>query len=547
MASHHEYLVIGAGPAGVQMGYFFDRRGRDYLILEGGQRPGSFFETYPRHRKLISINKVYTGSADPEFNLRHDWNSLLSDGHNPLFKEFSHEFFPQAESLLAYLEAFVERHGIRVRYDAPVSRVSREGDRFVVESADGDLISCSYLVVATGVSKPYIPEIPGIELAEGYEDVSVNPADFVNQRVLIIGKGNSAFETADNLVGTAALIHLVSPKSIDMAWKTHYVGDLRAVNNNILDTYQLKSQNAVIDADTRSIKRRADGLFAVTFAYRHAEDEVEELVYDRVIRCTGFCFDASIFDASCRPELTISDRFPRLTCEWESVNQPNLYFAGTLMQSRSYRKSTSGFIHGFRYNVRLLDRILGEKNHQEPWPADAIPLEPATLSNRVLDRVNSGSDLWQQQAFLGDLLVVGPDGAAEHRSGLPLGYIREKYLDQGRHCFVTTLEFGSGGGDDPFKSARIRRDNVARAADSNFLHPAIREYRDGVMLSEHHVIEDLEARWEEEEHVMPLRGYFEQRLQAARAAASDARIPALRIVQGEAPVPAPAGASALAS
>lgn len=535
MTTHHEYLVLGAGPAGAQLGYCFEQRGRDYLILEGGARAGAFFETYPRHRTLISINKVYTGSDDPEFNLRHDWNSLLSDGYAPLFRDFSTTFFPPADALLDYLAAFVERHGIRVRYGTRATRVSREEGRWVVETAGGERFSCDCLVAATGVPKPYVPEIPGIELAEGYEDVSVDPADFVNQRVLIVGKGNSAFETADNLVSTAALIHLVSPDSIDMAWKTHYVGDLRAVNNNILDTYQLKSQNAVLDAETRSIRRREDGRLAVTFAYRHAEGEVEELVYDRVIRCTGFRFDASIFDAACAPALAVADRFPSMTCEWESANQPNLYFAGTIMQGRNYRKSNTGFIHGFRYNVRLLDRILAEKNHGERWPAERIAAEPAAMGERVLERVNGGSDLWQQQGFLADLLVVDGDGTAEHRRGLPLDYVREKFVEPGLHCFVTTLEFGDSGDEDPFRSARIRRDNVERAADSNFLHPAIREYLGGVQVSEHHVIEDLESRWEEEEHVSPLRAYLAERLGSASAG----RVPAMRIAAGE---PVAAGA-----
>ena len=51
--------------------------------LEKGERPGHFFETFPRHRMLISINKVYTGYDDPVINLRWDWNSLLTrdDGH----------------------------------------------------------------------------------------------------------------------------------------------------------------------------------------------------------------------------------------------------------------------------------------------------------------------------------------------------------------------------------------------------------------------------------------------------------------------------------
>ena len=103
------------------------------------------------------------------------------------------------------------------------------------------------LIVATGVSRPNIPEIPGIETAEPYGTAATDPAGYLNQRVLVIGKGNSAFETADNLVETAAVIHVAGPNSVRMAWRTHFVGHLRAVNNNFLDTYQLKSLNAVLD------------------------------------------------------------------------------------------------------------------------------------------------------------------------------------------------------------------------------------------------------------------------------------------------------------
>lgn len=43
---HHDYCVLGAGPAGVQMGYFLEKSGRDYIILERNTGPGSFFNVY---------------------------------------------------------------------------------------------------------------------------------------------------------------------------------------------------------------------------------------------------------------------------------------------------------------------------------------------------------------------------------------------------------------------------------------------------------------------------------------------------------------------
>lgn len=40
---HFDYCVLGAGPAGLQMGYFLSKAKRDYIILERNSGPGSFF------------------------------------------------------------------------------------------------------------------------------------------------------------------------------------------------------------------------------------------------------------------------------------------------------------------------------------------------------------------------------------------------------------------------------------------------------------------------------------------------------------------------
>lgn len=43
--SSFQYCVLGAGPAGLQMGYFLAKANRDYVILERNSGPGSFFQT----------------------------------------------------------------------------------------------------------------------------------------------------------------------------------------------------------------------------------------------------------------------------------------------------------------------------------------------------------------------------------------------------------------------------------------------------------------------------------------------------------------------
>src|SRR5215470_5175399 len=194
-----EYLIIGAGPAGLQLGYHLAQAGRDYLNLEAGSGPGTFFRSFPRHRRLISINKPRTGWTDSELNLRMDWNSLLSDDPRLRFTRYSERYFPDAEDLVRYLSDFATAHRLCVQYGTKVVNITRNGN-FRATDRHGVSHEARRLIVATGVSRPFIPAIPGIEAADVYDTVSVNPRDFTDQRVLIIGKGNSAFETADSLM-----------------------------------------------------------------------------------------------------------------------------------------------------------------------------------------------------------------------------------------------------------------------------------------------------------------------------------------------------------
>ncbi len=115
MTARVSYLIVGAGPAGLQLGYFLDRAGLDYHIVERGASAGTFFQSFPRHRRLISINKIETGTDDPETNLRWDWNSLLDDG--PRFTTLTERYFPSADVMVDYLQDFAARHRLRVQYE----------------------------------------------------------------------------------------------------------------------------------------------------------------------------------------------------------------------------------------------------------------------------------------------------------------------------------------------------------------------------------------------------------------------------------------------
>jgi len=88
------------------------------------------------------------------------------------------------------------------------------------------------------------------------------------------------------------------------------VADCRAVNNALLDTYQLKSLDGVLEVDVEKLKiRRLNGKLYVFYDQPTLSDADTNVSlttadtdnfamrepYDRVIRCLGFKFNESLF------------------------------------------------------------------------------------------------------------------------------------------------------------------------------------------------------------------------------------------------------------
>lgn len=522
-----DYLVIGGGPAGLQLGYYLQKHGCSYAILESSDRVGAFFAKLPRNRQLISFNKRFNIYDDPEVLLRWDWNSLLTDDYSFLFREYSKDLYPHADDMLRYLEGFRAAFDIDVRFETRVQEVTRRDSGFEVRDDSGTHWRCKVLVCATGFSREYVPDIPGIELAETYTNADISPESFEGKRVLIIGKGNSGFELADIALNHAAIIHLASPQPIRFAWNTRHAGHLRAHLTRILDAYQLKLLHGALDCHVRAIEADGDELVA-TVEYVHADDEVEMLAYDRVICAAGFQMSTDIFAEGARPNRVIDDRFPDLTESWESRNVPGLYFAGTLMQARDFQKASSAFVDGFRYNIRTLFHILRERYEDVPYPTDDLGSSPAEIAKAVQTRVTRTSGLWAQFNYLCDVLLV-EDGEVRMQLERPLEEARRDHASH-PHYYTVSFEWGPWEGD-VFEIERHPRADMAYT--NAFLHPVVRRWSEERLVEEHHILEDLlgvyqasgesgmvrnrsgrtMSQYHVEEHAKPLREFFARHLQ----------------------------------
>ncbi|XP_066293105.1 FAD-dependent oxidoreductase domain-containing protein 2-like [Branchiostoma lanceolatum] len=562
---YHDYLVIGAGPSGLQMGFFLERAGRDYLILERGDGAGTFYKQYPRHRKLISINKRNTGKTNKEFNWRHDWNSLLSDDESLELRHYSKEFFPKADILVQYLHDYATKLKLKVQYNTNVQGVSRVANHtaiakhlFILRDQTNRTYACQTLIVATGIWVPNTPDFRGHEHTVGYEDMSLDPEDYEGKTVLILGRGNSAFETADHIIHATNLIHMVARSRVRLSWATHYVGDLRAVNNGLLDTYQLKSLDGVMEADMEKagVVNISGKLYLDTFNERglgpnELEDDSDRLPnappkipadnfsarepYDIIIRALGFKFDNSIFDESTAVKMgrDRKKKYPTINHNYESSNVPGMFFAGTCTHSLDFRKSAGGFIHGFRYTARAMFHLLEWRNHGVPWPSVSLPI--TQLLSTIVKRLNEGSGFYQMYSVLGDIIILKNGGKSfTYLEEFPvrlLPALPKVAGHDGEQFIVVALEYGknfSGPGKDIFREDRATGE-PSNAHNSNFLHPVFYHYdklpSEADMLARpekwilprpnhlHHTVEDfLTSFTAPKSHILPIRRFLETSL-----------------------------------
>lgn len=506
---YHDYIVIGGGPAGLQMGYFLESAGRDYVVLEREDNAGAFFAKFPRHRRLNSVNKRFNWFKEPDFNLRFDWHSLLTHDHSFRYRGYSKDLFPQADTLMQYLRDFRDHFGINMKCNTNVTYIDRDpGTRhFILSAADGTEYRCRTLLMATGPIKEKRPAIPGIEHAKTYAGHEADLDIYEDKRVLIIGGGISGFETANHLAGvTSAITIALGSKFMKHAWRTHFAGDLRSHDNAMIDLVALKMMHSIYSIDITGIEKHADGALRVHYReefphWTHPGVAEGVMPVDHVICCTGWKFvDPGLFAPRVRPELNPSGQYALLSSTWESTT-PDLFFIGTAMAGRNPRSPTST-LHGFRYGVRAVFHAMEERYENVPVPNRVFPLKTESdlraLGKEMIDRISLSSGLYQANHILCDALVIDPiGGQAQLFYEMPVDYFLENPYFARKTVMYVTLELGYGNfpGQDP--NVFVRRNDPERPGCVPVIHPVLRLYDNGTFLKGRHIRGSIGARYDE--------------------------------------------------
>lgn len=179
---HVETIVIGGGQAGLSVGYQLSRRGQHFLILDASERIGDAWRARWDSLRLFTPAR-FNGLAGMPFP---------GDPH----------YFPTKDEMADYLTKYAKHFNLPVRSGTRVDRLTRNGDKFLIEAGGQVFESANVVVAMSNCQYPRVPSFadslnPDVMQLHGSE--YRNPAQLRDGGVLVVGAGNSGAEIANEV------------------------------------------------------------------------------------------------------------------------------------------------------------------------------------------------------------------------------------------------------------------------------------------------------------------------------------------------------------
>jgi cation diffusion facilitator CzcD-associated flavoprotein CzcO len=200
MATAVDVAVIGAGPYGLAAAAHLRAGGAETLVFG---EPMSFWRRHMPEGMLLRSSPTASSISDPnrQLTLQHYCDANGRGVPNPV----------PLEDFLAYADWFRNAAGIVVE-QRRVTRVEQAGSGFRL-SFDGDTVDVARVVVAAGISpfarRPSVfRDLPKSTVVHSVDVRSTAP--FKDRRVVVIGSGQSALETAALLHEAGAEVEVVA-------------------------------------------------------------------------------------------------------------------------------------------------------------------------------------------------------------------------------------------------------------------------------------------------------------------------------------------------
>jgi putative flavoprotein involved in K+ transport len=181
-----DVLIIGAGQAGLALGYYLRQTPLRFQLVERNKRMG---ESWRRRYDALELFTPRDYSALPGLTLSGD-----PDG------------YADKEEVAAYLEAYARHFDLPVLLGTGIQALARHNGGFRATTEDGALIEARAVVLATGAFQtPAIPRLAAgfsAEVRQFSADTYKNAAQLAPGTILVVGDGATGRDMAHEIQGT---------------------------------------------------------------------------------------------------------------------------------------------------------------------------------------------------------------------------------------------------------------------------------------------------------------------------------------------------------
>ncbi len=182
-----DVIVVGAGASGLAVAATLKRRGREPVVLEGGDTVGG---TWAGRYERLHLHTVRRFSGLPFYGMPR-----------------SYPRYVPKDMYAGYLREYADRMGIAVRLGQRVERVRPDGSTWIVETARENWAARAVIVATGRHNVPRMPRWTGMEDFTGrfiHSHQYSSGREYAGKRALVIGIGNSGAEIAADLVEQGA-------------------------------------------------------------------------------------------------------------------------------------------------------------------------------------------------------------------------------------------------------------------------------------------------------------------------------------------------------
>jgi putative flavoprotein involved in K+ transport len=172
-----DVIVIGAGQAGLSVGYHLARTGQRFVILDGNARVGDSW------RKRWDSLRLFTPAR---------FDALVG-----MPFPAPADYFPTRDEMADYLETYAQKFALPVRVGMQVESLRAHEGGYLVRAGGRELYAAQVVVAMASYQRPKVPVLASAldpDIVQLHSSAYKNPAQLRAGGVLIVGAGNSGAE-----------------------------------------------------------------------------------------------------------------------------------------------------------------------------------------------------------------------------------------------------------------------------------------------------------------------------------------------------------------